>query len=97
VGITIFDMSNAIIQGIFQPIMISLLLLLKSDKKSAWTLLRENYNNDLKQREVTQNNDTNENKTIDTVAQIVTSENVVEISKDDEQLKIYLKQSMKNI
>lgn len=82
--IEFFDMYKAIIQAIFMPIIISLLLFLKSDKKSAWSLLRENYKFDLNQRKVFQSNETIENKTIDTSVPLTIIENNVEISKENE-------------
>ncbi len=83
----VFDMSKTVFQAFLGSIIFSLLLFLKSDKKSAWTLLRENYNFDLKQRKVTQSNEKIENRTIETIAPLTMEKNNLEISKDNDLQK----------
>lgn len=79
-----FDMNEVIMQAFGQTIAYSLLLLLRCNKKSAWKLLWENYKFDSKQKKITQNNETIENQTRDTLAPLFMTEKVAEISINDE-------------
>lgn len=96
---TIFNVTSVFNQALLSSIIFSLLLFLKFDKKSAWTLLKENYYSDLKRRTII-NNETidipvHDNNTTEITTQILI-DNIIQTNATEKTYKKTISENESN-